>query len=44
MTALHFSRRTVDIAEALTAGGFAAGVLLLSIITAATLVYAWLIA
>lgn len=36
---LHASRRAVSIAETIAAGAFATGVGLLSVITAATLIY-----
>jgi hypothetical protein len=44
MLSLHGSRHTFDIAEAIAAGGAAAAVTLLSVITAVTLLYVWFIA
>jgi len=40
---LHVSRRAVDIAEGIAAGGLATAVTLLSVITAATLLYVWMV-
>jgi hypothetical protein len=43
MHTLHVSRRAVDIVEAVAAGGLATAVTLLSLITAATLLYVWIV-
>jgi hypothetical protein len=43
MLTLHVSRRAVDIVEAIAAGGLATAVMLLAVITAATLLYVWMI-
>jgi hypothetical protein len=44
MHTLHVSRHALNIIEGVAAGGLAAAVTLLSVITAATLIYAWFIA
>jgi hypothetical protein len=44
MHGLNLSRRTVDFMEILAAGGFATALILVSVITAATLLYAWFLA
>lgn len=41
MMSLHVSRRAIEIAEGIAAGGLAAGVMLLSVITVGTLLYVW---
>jgi hypothetical protein len=41
---VHGLRHTFDIAEAIAAGGVAAAVTLVSVITAATLIYVWFFA
>jgi len=44
MHGMHVSQRTVGILEEIAAGGFATAVALLSVISAATLFYVWVIA
>ena len=43
-SSLHLSRHAIDILEGIAAGGLAAAVTLLALISGATLVYAWFIA
>ena len=44
MHGYHVSRHVVDIAEAIAAGSFATTLVVISLITAVTLAYAWFIA
>jgi hypothetical protein len=44
MPGLHVSRHAVDILETIAEGGLATAIALVSLITAATLIYVWFIA